>query len=137
MTEANDALETLTNLLPKLKKAWGEISQEPFNPDLNTIKFLLEHGVGFFHSERVGFYGFTVGKHLLTSVNRADVVTVYVYPQYRGTLAARRLMSKLFKHAKTVGAAEVYFAVPTERENVLSWSNNYGPPIDFVFKRKL
>lgn len=137
MNELKSPVKEFTTLLPKLQQAWEEISEVPFNPDINTIKFLMEHGIGFFHSEDVGFYGFIVGKHMLTSITRVDVVTVYVYPQYRGTLAARRLMSKLFRHAKSLGAKEIYFAVPTERENVLSWSNNYGPPVEFIFKRKL
>lgn len=137
MKDTSDSLKDFTNCLPKLKQAWSSISDVPFNPDLNTIKFLLEHGVGFFKSSEVGFYGFTLGKHLLTSVPRADVVTIFVYPQYRGTSKAKRLICSMLKHAKQLGAKEIYFSVPSESDELFSWSYHYGAPVDQVFRRTL
>lgn len=137
MSVTSDSYQDIIEHLPQLEKAWESISSEPFNPDLNSIKFLIEHGIAFFKSSEVGFYGFVMGTHLFTSVSRADVVTIYIYPKYRNTIKAYRLLRQLFRHAKSVGAKEIYFSVPYDRqEELFSWTDHYES-IDLVLRRNL
>ncbi len=91
----------------------------------------------FGHIEEAGFYIFSLNKHIFTSVQKAEVVTVWIRPEYRNTLTGARMLRKLFKEAKQVGASSIVFSVPVDSPNIFSWSYHYGNPVDFVFKRAL
>ncbi len=123
--------------LPLCKHAWSEVSKEPFNPDLDLFRFCFDHGLMYGHIEEAGFFIFALNKHMFTSEQRAEVVTVWVRPEHRNTRKGVRLLRMLFKEAKKVGAKTIVFSVPVDSPNIFSWSNQYGNPVDFVFKRSL
>lgn len=84
-----------------------------------------------------GFYIFALNKDFFTSKLRADVLTIWVRPEYRNTSKSIRLYFKMIKEAKAKGAQSIVYSVPVASDNVFSWSYHYGNPSDFIFKRSL
>lgn len=123
--------------LPLCKRAWAEVSKEPFNPDLELFRFSFEHGLMFGDIDNHGFYIFALNKDFFTSKLRADVLTIWVRPEYRNTSKSVRLYFKMIKEAKAKGAQSIVYSVPVASDNVFSWSYHYGNPSDFIFKRNL
>lgn len=120
-----------------MRLAWAEISKEPFCPDVGMIKTLLEKEIMISHKADCGWYAYIITKHPFTSKVRAEVLTVYVFPEFRKSAKSTRLLLHLMHDARARGAQSLYFAVPAESSQLGSWTYNLGAPVDFVFQKEL
>lgn len=129
--------QIFSDSLPLLRLAWAEVSSEPFCPDMDMIKALLDRGILITHKADCGWYAYIITKHPFTSKVRAEVLSVYVLPEFRKSTKSTRLLLHLMHDARARGAQSLYFAVPAESPQLGSWTYNLGAPIDFVFQRRL
>ena len=141
MTALRDRLEIdriYTELLPLFTASWEEVGKTPFKPQEEVIKFMWARGIIQEVRTAHGYALISFSNNMFDSVKDAQVISIYLKPEYRKSRESYSLLKQTLKTAKDNGAKRIVFLIWSDSaDQNKTFEHLCGKPINFGYRKEL